>query len=46
MKLESVTEVKIELEQTPDVPTNRVGGGLTAPVLSHHRTYLRIRRFQ
>ena len=25
---------------------HRVGGDLTAPVLSHHRTYLRIRRFQ
>ena len=24
---------------------NRVGGGLAAPVLPHHRTYLRIRRF-
>jgi hypothetical protein len=27
------------------MPGNRVGGGLATPVLPHHRTYLRIRRF-
>jgi len=42
---EDATRKATRLTRISKFDINRVGGGLAAPVLPHHRTYLRIRRF-